>query len=86
MELSNWELPSFPLQPDESGFYKRVTNSKGQLRCPNCGEIYWIEGPEGGAAQNIQCSSCFKYYNDMGPFGLHDIEDRSNVWGNKKGA
>ncbi len=60
-----------------------ISVTRTLISCPNCGSTEWISGPEGGGSQNLQCSKCYKYYNYMGPFGLHEIGDRSDVWGIK---
>lgn len=82
----NWNFkPEFPMKPQSDGRFLQVADKNGNLYCPYCGGVKWIEGPEGGGSQNIQCDTCLKYYNDMGPFGLQDIGDRSAVWGKRKG-
>jgi len=43
------------------------------LKCPNCKNDQWIEGPGGGSFGNIQCPKCLKKYNNLGPFGLQEI-------------
>lgn len=45
----------------------------GHLKCPNCGNDKWYEGPGGGSFGNIECGNCHKAYNNMGPFGLSEI-------------
>lgn len=87
MKLNFWPFnrKKFPVEGKNNfGFIPIVNDRKGHLLCPNCGGSEWVEGPEGGGSQNIQCGKCYKYYNYMGPFGLQDIGDRSSVWGLKK--
>lgn len=52
----------------------KVKQNDQHLACPNCQHDKWVEGPQGGAAQNIQCGNCKKWYNYLGPFGLHEIK------------
>jgi hypothetical protein len=53
--------------------------------CPDCGkkiDDYMLAGPRGGIAQNIKCSFCGSFFNDMGPFGVDRIswfEHHSNI-------
>jgi len=43
------------------------------LKCPNCNNDKWHEGPGGGSFGNIKCGGCGKWYNNLGPFGLREI-------------
>ena len=47
--------------------------------CPDCGKEKLIEGPCGGASINIYCRNiaCESKFNDMCPFGVERITDRS---------
>ena len=51
----------------------QVEPDSGHLKCPNCGNDKWYEGPGGGSFGNIQCGNCGKAYNNLGPFGLNEI-------------
>jgi hypothetical protein len=51
--------------------YDKIRDWDG--KCPKCGCGEFMEGPCGGGSINIQCSSCGKWYNEMGPFGLEII-------------
>lgn len=48
------------------------------LKCPNCKNDKWIEGPSGGMSVNIECSKCGSRYNHMGPLGLQELEVRND--------
>lgn len=54
------------------GFKNKVIKNTS-LKCPNCGNDKWIEGPGGGSYGNIKCSNCQKKYNNLGIFGLQEI-------------
>ena len=47
--------------------------SETTLKCPNCGNDQWYQGPGGGSFGNIRCGNCGKTYNNLGPFSLHEI-------------
>lgn len=49
------------------------TKKKNYLKCPNCKNDTFHEGPGGGSFGNIKCLKCEKWYNNMGPFGLQEI-------------
>lgn len=46
---------------------------EANLCCPSCGHSKWYSGPGGGSYGNIECGSCGKRYNNLGPFGLQPI-------------
>lgn len=86
MKLNFWPFKKrqrFPVTEKNDFGFTPALESQGHLLCPNCGSSQWIEGPEGGGSQNLQCGKCFKYYNYMGFFGLQDIGDRSHIFGIK---
>ena len=62
------------------------TSNGGNLKCPNCKNDKWYEGPSGGLSTNIECGNCHKRYNHS-PFGLDyigDGEDSKEYERNKK--
>lgn len=50
-----------------------VIDAENNVKCPDCGEHDWLEGPGGGSFGNIQCTSCGSKFNNLGPFGLERI-------------
>lgn len=56
----------------------------GALICPTCGHDRWIEGPEGGMSQNLECGRCHVRFNHT-PFGLQWIGHRSEDWFDSSG-
>ena len=66
----------YPLSEDMlSNIYQQ--NNK----CPDCymsAEEYIRYGPSGGMSQNIKCSFCGSFFNDLGPFGLNRIHWHSH--------
>ena len=45
------------------------------MKCPECGNQEWYEGPSAGIAVNIACGNGH-WWNDAGPFGLQRLDDR----------
>jgi len=41
--------------------------------CPDCGEESFMEGPCGGAAQNVKCNGCGHWYNWALPLFIERI-------------
>ncbi len=56
---------------------------QNNIRCPNCGNTKWYEGPSGGMSVNIKCAGCGLWFNTT-PFGLDFIGVKSNVGEEKK--
>ncbi len=48
-------------------------NEEPSLKCPKCKHNKWYEGPGGGSFGNIECGNCKTRYNNIGPFGLQEI-------------
>ncbi len=44
----------------------------GRWMCPNCESDFLCTGPEGGASQNVRCTTCGQGYN-VSPFGVENI-------------
>ena len=58
------------------------------LCCPDCGSTEYIEGPQGGGSENIQCAGCKHYFNFGFPLfveRIHCTKDSFNQagWGMK---
>ncbi len=51
-----------------------VAGKAKMLKCPNCSNDTWINGPGGGSFGNIKCCKCEKKYNNLGVFGLQEIK------------
>ncbi len=47
--------------------------------CPDCKQKKLLGGPEGGLSKNYMCDDddCGSKFNEMGPFGVERISDRS---------
>jgi hypothetical protein len=43
--------------------------------CPDCGSTKFLEGPQGGLAQNVACAQCGSRYNLAFPFLVERISD-----------
>ena len=56
----------------EQDFFMKWGKKTEKWRCPNCESDFLVEGPEGGASQNIRCRTCGQGYN-ISPFGIDNI-------------